>query len=749
MQTQLENYTLIDDVEDLIQMIERYVSRPQLPVAFDTETTGLSFMDDRLILLQFMQFGGYMPVIVDVRSWNRDTFRYAGQSLQELFDNLQIVGMNLSFDWKFVRRSLGVKIAKCYDVMLAEQVIHGLGKTGGRAKGVEFNLKAIAGRYGLPVSKEERNIFIGMHKNPELWSAPFTHETLNYAAQDVEVLEKIVDKQSLKLRDLKLGHVLNLEHRALPAIASIEYNGIHVNEAGWREVIDEKVQLASELEGQAIEVFGEAIVKARADRYRSQQRKYKAWKQALELEKEKVKAAFEATGQEKGWGEFKKQGMKEFRELYPNPGTPKLPSHSPYAEWLTERAKRYKSVVEQYQAEEREISLDEYTAVMMDTWDATHPKPDEDDYLNDLHKNRNLCYEPINLGSVPQMLDAFKELKIPLQSTSADALADLPEGMYPEVDLLKGWRAAQMFPVKFGDNLLAKIHPLTKRIYPSAHQIGADTGRSSFFDPPWQQIPSKTIDGKRLRACVTAMPGNVLLTSDYPNIELRILADLSGDKTMLKFFADGVDLHSATARMMFGLPDSVDVKEACVPGTGVSYRQVAKTINFGLVYGMSAAKLGRTLKITKEKAQELMDKYFQLYPGVVTWLRRQRALGTSQLFSTTVAGRKRFFGPLPDRHSPDYNKIRSMIERRACNSPIQGSSADITKLALALAYERLPEDADIVAVVHDEIVVECPERMKNQCAAILAQAMKESCLKYLKRVYIPDFEVAISSHWEH
>lgn len=264
---------------------------------------------------------------------------------------------------------------------------------------------------------------------------------------------------------------------------------------------------------------------------------------------------------------------------------------------------------------------------------------------------------------------------------------------------------------------------------------------------PWQQIPSRTLDGQRLRACVVAEKGNVLLVSDYPNIELRILADLSGDRNMLKFFADGVDLHAATAKMMFNLPDNFDPKNDRHK-SGVLYRSIAKTINFGLVYGMSAAKLARTLKISKEEAQELMDKYFGIYPGVVQWLKRQRALGTSRKYSVTVSGRKRFF-QMPDPHSPDYRKIVSAIERRACNSPIQGSSADITKLALALAYERLPEAARIVAVVHDEIVVEVPVELADQCSTILAQAMHDSCTKYLKRVFIPEFDVEITPFWKH
>ena len=704
MQTELETYLLIDTPDDLIQMIEGYISRSEIPVAFDTETTGLSFIDDRLISLQFMQFG-YLPVLVDVRQWSNGMLYAIGMHLQSLFDTCKIVGMNLLFDWKFVQRWMGVKIGKCYDVMLAEQVIYGLGKTGGRAKGVEFNLKSIAGRYNLPVSKEERNIFIKMDQRADEWGAPFSHATLAYMAQDVEVLEKIFSQQTLKLRDLKLGHVLNLENRALPAVASIEFNGIHVNEKGWREVISEKEAQAKELEGEAIEVFGEAIVRCRARRFRKQMKDYKAWKAALEKKEATVTEAWKATGETKGWGEFKKTHMKEWRERFPNPGIPKLKTH------LTE-----------------------------DQWG---------EYEHNLNKSRNLCYEPINLGSVPQMLDAFQELKIPLQSTSAEALADLPDGMYPEVDLLKAWRAAQMFPVKFGDNLLASIHPITGNIHPFINQIGADTGRMSVSNPPWQQIPSKTVDGQRLRACVISKPGNVLVTADYPNIELRILADLSGDKNMLTFFANGLDLHAATAKMMFNLPDAFNPEEDRHPGSGVLYRVIAKTINFGLVYGMSATKLARTLKISKEQAQELMDKYFKLYPGVVQWLKRQRALGTSQFFSTTVAGRKRFYDALPDKYSRDYNKYRAMTERRACNSPIQGSSADITKLALALAYERLPEAAKIVAVVHDEIVLEVPEAIKNECAVILAQAMKDSCLKYLKRVHIPDFKVAISDHWQH
>ena len=155
---------------------------------------------------------------------------------------------------------------------------------------------------------------------------------------------------------------------------------------------------------------------------------------------------------------------------------------SPLAEWLKLRDVALVEAEASAQStliEFRETEVERYLA----EWEADHPKPAEDDYLESLYKQRRLCYEPINLGSPKQLLDAFKELGIPLQSTSAEAIADLPEGVYPEVDLLKAWREANMFPVKFGDRLLANIHPVTGRIHPNLIQIGADTGRMSVSNP--------------------------------------------------------------------------------------------------------------------------------------------------------------------------------------------------------------------------------------------------------------------------
>jgi DNA polymerase-1 len=700
------SYILIDDLPTFRDMVVGYCSRPH-HVAFDTETTGLSFLDHRLISLQFMQFG-YIPVIVDVRKWTSDNFREAGEHLQRLFDNCVIVGMNLSFDFKFVAWHCGAWLYRLYDVMLADQVVHGLGQTGGREKGIEFNLKAIAARYRLDVSKEERSVFIDMDKT-QAWHQPLPESTLQYMAQDVQVLQPIYEKQVSRLREKRLTWVSRIENQALPALAYIEYCGIHISEQDWRDFITEKAEEARRHEERAIEIIAEAVSIARARRFKKLMKAYNEWKAAKEAKEAQVKAAFEASTKQDGWGQYKKRAMSSWRACHPNPGLPKLETHEPPESW--------------------------------------------DGELAELAEARQLCFAPINLNSPRQMLEAFEVLKIPVTSTSKDALADLPEGEYEVVDELVAWRKANVFPTKFG-TLLTAIHPKTGRIHPTYIAIGADTGRSSCTNPPWQQIPAKG-DGARLRSFVRAEPGNVLLTADFSNIELRILADYSGDKNMLEAFASGRDLHSYTARMMFGLPEEWSDKEvkAMKSPQGYKYRDVAKTINFGLVYGMSANKLARTLKISKENAQELMEKYFSLYPGVVKWLESQRKDSVFRLESRTMCGRVRYYELPRETNSKEYKAQLAAVERKACNSPIQGTSADITKIALAKIYQKLFKfgllaKIKIVAVVHDEIVLEAPEDLTKIAQEILASSMDEACSDVLKSVAVPPTVVSIGVAWE-
>jgi DNA polymerase I-like protein with 3'-5' exonuclease and polymerase domains len=321
--------------------------------------------------------------------------------------------------------------------------------------------------------------------------------------------------------------------------------------------------------------------------------------------------------------------------------------------------------------------------------------------------------------------------------------------------------------------------------YPSRNWVGND-----IVYPLWrhrvqenlQQIPSKGV-GARLRNYVIPQEGWKFVVADFSNIELRILAEVSKDKNMLAAFASGQDLHSATAVLMFGLPnddkyDETAREEAVINGRrlGQTWRAVAKTINYGLVYGMSATKLGKTLKIPNEDAKMLMSKYFQTYAGVKSWLDAQRGrldkfieARYNRAYSTTLAGRRRWYD-IPkepklngfpyltkqavkehDVKMQEYKKQMASVRRQMCNSPVQGSSADITKLALSLWYKRWADCPlmRLCGVVHDELIVEAAPGYAEAAAINLAAVMDDAQHEYLKVVTLPKPKACIGDHWAH
>ena len=207
------------------------------------------------------------------------------------------------------------------------------------------------------------------------------------------------------------------------------------------------------------------------------------------------------------------------------------------------------------------------------------------------------------------------------------------------------------------------------------------------------------------------------------------------------------------------------MKKTLVPGLSITYREVAKTINFGLIYGMSAKSLARTLKCSLEQAEKLLAAYFKLYPGVTRWLEETKRLTLSQMKSRTRSGRIRKYQlhQAPSRLMPGaskeeydnwreanalYQVQRARVERQGMNTPIQGTSADITKLALALFNEQRRLDWKLVVVVHDELVVEAPEKDVDQASALLSECMLAACKEYLHHVSVPEIDVVASDHWQ-
>jgi DNA polymerase-1 len=312
-----------------------------------------------------------------------------------------------------------------------------------------------------------------------------------------------------------------------------------------------------------------------------------------------------------------------------------------------------------------------------------------------------------NLDSPKQLQDVlFGRLGLPVQrktatgqpSTAEDVLEELA-GAYELPRIILEYRGLAKLKSTYTDKLPGQVDPRTGRVHTSYHQAVAATGRLSSTDPNLQNIPVRTPEGRRIRQAFVAPPGHLLLAADYSQIELRIMAHLSGDGSLLKAFAEDRDIHQATAAEVFGVePGSVTPDQ----------RRAAKAINFGLIYGMSAFGLARQLGIERGAAQQYVDLYFQRYPGVKRYMDDTRAMAREQGFVETVFGRRLY---LPDIRSRNQ-QLRQYAERSAINAPMQGTAADIIKRAMITVHAWLRgvrSEARLVMQVHDELVLEVRE----------------------------------------
>ncbi len=314
---------------------------------------------------------------------------------------------------------------------------------------------------------------------------------------------------------------------------------------------------------------------------------------------------------------------------------------------------------------------------------------------------------PFNLGSPKQLQEVlYDRLHLPVlgktpkgqPSTAEDVLEQLAES-YDLPRLILEYRGLTKLKSTYTDKLPTDIHPRTKRIHTSYHQAVAATGRLSSSDPNLQNIPIRTAEGRRIRQAFIAPPGFKLLAADYSQIELRIMAHLSGDEGLLAAFASDQDVHRATAAEVFG---------ATLDAVTSDQRRSAKAINFGLIYGMSAFGLAKQLGIERGEAQAYVDRYFERYPGVRRYMDETRASARRLGFVSTVFGRRLHLPEINARN----NQLRQYAERSAINAPMQGTAADIIKRAMIGVAEWLSAEeprARLIMQVHDELVVEVPE----------------------------------------
>jgi DNA polymerase-1 len=329
-----------------------------------------------------------------------------------------------------------------------------------------------------------------------------------------------------------------------------------------------------------------------------------------------------------------------------------------------------------------------------------------------------------NLGSPKQLQEIlFDELELPVvrktpkgqPSTAEDVLQELAEE-YVLPELILDYRTLSKLKSTYTDKLPQQICPRTGRIHTSYHQAVASTGRLSSSGPNLQNIPVRTEEGRRIRQAFIAPPNYSLLAADYSQIELRIMAHVSGDKGLLQAFADDLDVHRATAAEVFGVrPDDVDDNQ----------RRSAKAINFGLIYGMSPFGLSRQLGISLDEARGYTEVYFDRYPGVQEYMNRTREQAKEKGFVETVFGRRLY---LPDIQARQAQR-RQYAERSAINAPMQGTAADIIKMAMLAVDDWLQTDgadARMIMQVHDELVLEVQSNIAEEVAAHVAQLMSEA-----------------------
>jgi DNA polymerase-1 len=329
--------------------------------------------------------------------------------------------------------------------------------------------------------------------------------------------------------------------------------------------------------------------------------------------------------------------------------------------------------------------------------------------------------DEVNINS-PKQLAAllFDKLQLPVMkrtssgpSTDMSVLEQLAEH-HPLPEKILGYRQVQKLLSTYVETLPQLVHPQTHRVHTSYNQSGAATGRLSSNDPNLQNIPVKTDLGRRIRSAFVAAPGWHFISADFSQVELRMLAHLSGDASLIEGFESGLDIHNKTASALFSVPPAEVTPQM---------RNRAKTVNFGLLYGMSAFRLSREEKISIAEAKDFIERYFATFPSVRQFMDGVLEGGRSKGYVETILGRRRY---LPDLGSRNHT-ARQAAERIAVNTPIQGSAADLIKLAMLKLHASLQREklqTRMLLQVHDELVLEAPEAEIEAAQAIVRADME-------------------------
>ncbi|ENM5759049.1 DNA polymerase I [Vibrio mimicus] len=372
------------------------------------------------------------------------------------------------------------------------------------------------------------------------------------------------------------------------------------------------------------------------------------------------------------------------------------------------------------------LSRIERTGVMIDDMLLSAQSQEIALRLDELEKKAyELAGQPFNLSSPKQLQTIlFEQMKLPVlqktpsgtPSTNEEVLQELALD-YPLPKVLIEYRGLAKLKSTYTDKLPKMINPNTGRVHTSYHQAVTATGRLSSTDPNLQNIPVRNEEGRRIRQAFVAPHGWKIMAVDYSQIELRIMAHLSGDQALLDAFREGKDIHAATAAEIIGVP---------IEQVSSEQRRRAKAVNFGLIYGMSAFGLAKQLGIPRGEAQEYMDKYFERYPGVMQYMEDTRSRAAEMGYVETIFGRRLHLPEITSRNG----MRRKAAERAAINAPMQGTAADIIKKAMLLVDEWIQREGDgrvkLLMQVHDELVFEVEESSLSEIESKVQQLMESA-----------------------
>jgi len=614
------DYQLVENAEELAAACERLARHAE--VGFDTETTSLSPFEGRVRLVQLAAPGE--PVYVfDLDRFtgdgDNDARRARARTAESLAPLRRLlaatrpvkVAHNAKFDAKWVNHYLDVELggdfdsgaenkneverAGLFDTLLASQLV---------SAGEQEDRHSLA-------SVSERYLSVPVDKTQQVsdWGGTLSAAQLEYAARDAQLMLPLRAKLVEALRASALTRTAQLEFECVAPLATMELEGIYLDQACWRAKLKE-------------------IEKQR------------------DLLHEKLQDALaEESAQQSLFGPVR-----------------------------------------------ADINLDSHVQL---TRALTRVLPDPSRIPG---STRNWKLEPLALE-------------------------------FPVVRDILDYRTLQK-TLKFGETLLDAVNKQTGRIHSHFHQIGAPTGRMSSTDPNVQQVPH-SFD---MRRCFRAPAGRRLVVADFSQIELRILADFTGDRGFIDAFQAGADLHRTTAAQVFNVKLEEVTKEQ---------RDFAKRLNFGVVYGIGARRFALLTGLKETEAEDLLKRYFATYRGLDAWLRDAGLKAVRERTAPrTVAGRLFRFN-----FDSEDKQAASLAQRNGKNAPIQGSSADILKRALRLLHDRLKgTEARVVNVVHDEVVVECPAEGAEEVADVVREKMEAAGEEYVRAVPVK-VEAAVTDEW--